>query len=222
MNNFNKITFLKMKKLFIAITVFVFVSSSCKKSTDTVVEYYPLTTGSSWTYKSTPGNTYTLTVTNKDSVVNGRTYKVLSNSNGANNYQAKIGTDYYRYVPTNAFPGLTGLEELFLKDNLSVGTTWQTTQPLTIPGVGAVTMKLNYKAAAIGVSKLVSTVTYTDCIQVQLTLVASLGILGETAIGNGDFYYAKGIGLVNSTLNVNIPGQTAFNQTTDIISYVIK
>lgn len=214
---------MKTFKLFFATIIILSINSACKKSKTVVVaDFLPLTVGSNWTYKNTPGSTYTLTITNKDSSVNGKTYKVLTNSNGPNNYQTKISSDYYRYVPTNAFPGLTGLEELFLKDNVVVNGTWQTLQPLTVPGVGAVTMKMNYKIIATGVSKVVSTVTYTDCIQVQLSLVASLGLLGETAIGGGDFYYARGIGLVTNNLNISIPGQTPFSQTTDLQSYVIK
>lgn len=214
---------MKIVKFLFAILIILSISSSCKKSdTIKVVDFLPLTVGSNWTYKNTPGSTYTLTITNKDSIVNGKTYKVLTNSNGPNNYQTKISSDYYRYVPTNVFPGLTGLEELFLKDNVVVNGTWQTLQPITIPGVGAVTMKMNYKVIATGVSKVVSTVTYSDCIQVQLSILASLGILGETAIGGGDFYYARGIGLVTNNLNLSIPGQTPFSQTTDLQSYVIK
>ncbi len=213
---------MKTSNKFLFLISITIISFSCKKSTETITDFLPLTVGSNWTYKNTPGGTYTLTITNKDTAINAKNYKVLTNSNGPNNYQTKIISDYYRYVPTNALPGLTGLEELFLKDNLTVNGIWQTLQPLTIPGIGAVTLKLNYKVVAMGVSKVVSTVTYNDCIQIQLSLVASLGLLGETNVGGGDFYYARGVGLVTNSLNISIPGQAPFSQTTDLQSYVIK
>ncbi|MDQ6814118.1 MAG: hypothetical protein M3040_10290, partial [Bacteroidota bacterium] len=55
----------------------------CKKDSATPAEinFSPLTAGSNWTYKYTEGtttSTFTLTATNRDTVANTKTYRVLS------------------------------------------------------------------------------------------------------------------------------------------------
>ncbi len=86
---------------------FVFLFTQCKKEdsppSNTTANYSPLTVGSNWTYNYTEGTsspeTFMLTVTDKDTVINSKTYKVLSSSdNSGNNYLAKIDSNYYRYA----------------------------------------------------------------------------------------------------------------------------
>src|SRR5215210_9271027 len=85
----------------------LFLFTRCKKDdappTTSNGNYSPLTVGSNWTYNFREGssspNTFTLTVTDKDTVVNQKTYKVLSSSDGSgNNYLAKIDSNYYRFA----------------------------------------------------------------------------------------------------------------------------
>jgi hypothetical protein len=200
------------------------LGTGCKKKTTTATtNYLPLKAGNKWTYRNTPpGTNNTLTVTDKDTTINGRLYMVLSNSAGPNNYWAKSGNDYYRYALTSQIPGQSGLEELYLKGEVAINTTWNATQPINVTGIGMVNIKQNYKITELGVAKTVQGKVYNDCAHVRLDLVAAIPLLGEQSIGGGDFYYANGIGLVTYTLNVTVPGQAAINQQSDLISYEFK
>ena len=116
-----------------SIAFFLFLGAACQKNFDFSSanaggNFSPLTTDNNWTYKFTQGDsfsdTFTLTATGKDTSINAKTYKVLSYSNGReNNYMAKIGSDYYNFT---SFPGSGSekFEELYLKDNLPVNSTW--------------------------------------------------------------------------------------------------
>jgi hypothetical protein len=219
--------FLKMRSihlLFTAVIVAALCGAGCKKKTTAVAtNYLPLKVGNKWTYRNTPpGTNNTLTVTDKDTTINGRMYMVLSNTAGPSNYWAKVGNDYYRYALTSQIPGQSGLEELYLKGEVALNTTWNASQPVNITGFGMVNIKQNYKITELGITKTVQGKVYNDCAHVRLDLVASVPLLGDQSIGGGDFYYANGVGLITYTLSVTVPGQAAINQQSDLISYEFK
>jgi hypothetical protein len=123
-----------MKSFFLSFCLIassLFLLTQCKKDDNPLIpgtsaNYSPLTVGSNWTYNSTEGDSdtipFTLTVTDKDTGINGKTYKVLSSSDGsANKYLAKIDSNYYRF---SSFADIGNLEELYLKDNRPVNSTW--------------------------------------------------------------------------------------------------
>ncbi len=202
-----------MRKFVIA-AVCVFALASCKKkSTVAESDFSPLTVGSNWTYIIN-GVTNKLTVTNKDTTAQGRTYKVLSNSNGANQYQTKVGSEYYRLA---VFPGFlpNGFDELYLKSEQSVNATWQLSVPVVFSGV-PVTITSKYTITEKGISKTVQGKNYVDVIHVRQDFLSAFGNMG-----GGDQYYAKGIGLISSALAITIPGQSSTTNV-ELVSYEIK
>src|SRR3954469_5408 len=135
---------------FCLIASFVFLFTKCKKDDTTppttTTNYSPLTTGSNWTYNYAEGGaspaTIKLTVTDKDTSINGKTYKVLSSSdNSGDNYLAKIDSNYYRFT---SFPSIGSFDELYLKDNRTVNSTWTNSVPFTLPGAGDYNADLVY------------------------------------------------------------------------------
>jgi hypothetical protein len=200
------------------------LAAGCKKDSDPPAEipkdFQPLTTGSNWTYITTAagGSTYKLTVTGADSTINGRAYKILGNSNGPNNYALKQGNDYYRfgYVQTPGGGAPTGLEFLYLKDNLDVNGLWENTQ--TISGIP---VKLKYKVAAKGQTRTVEGKSYSDVINVHIDFVANVPGVGELPVGTGEVYASRGIGIVQFQVTINISGNVT-NQDQRLLSYEIK
>ena len=201
---------------------------SCKKKADAVPvpsDFGPLTTGSTWTYQSTtagsPSTSYTLTATNRDTSINGKSFRVLTNSTGPNNYRNKTGNDYYSF---GSFQALNlKLEQLYLKDNVDVNATWQSTQAFTVPQFPLpLTATFIYILKEKGISRNVNNKAFTNVIKVGLNISVSGGI---GAVANADFYYAPGVGLIENTYNVNaIPlAQVSASSTTEILtSYSIK
>jgi len=200
----------------------VFIFSGCgKDDTPTpATDYSPLTANSTWTYQTSTGTTYTLTSTNKDTTINGKTFHVFTNSNGGNNYMGKSGNDYYRF---GVLPGIApnGFDETYLKDNLDVNGTWTVTQNAMAPGIPTpVPVNLTYTITEKGIQKVVAGKTFTNVIHVKLN-ISALGIQG----GNGDVYYSAGVGLIESTLVINANpafGIEAYNQTQTLTNYSIK
>jgi hypothetical protein len=202
-----------MRSIALAIICIV-VLAACKKSNDSVTaDFSPLTVGSNWTYLIN-GVTNKLTVTNKDTVAQGRTYKVLSNNNGGNQYQAKSGNEYYRLaVIQGVLPN--GFDELYLKSDQNVNGNWQLNVPIVITGI-PVNVTSKYNIVEKGITKTVQGKTYSDVIHVRQDFISSFG-----NSGGGDNYYAKGIGLISSSLTISIPGQSS-STTAELVSYEIK
>ncbi len=222
-----------MRKIIFVLSASLFVFGKCNKTDEnpTVADFVPLTVGSSWTYLSTTTTTttttanFTLAVTNKDTTINSKTYKVLSNTAGANNYWCRSGDDYFRY---GAFPGASfigNVEELYLKGNLSTDGTWANSFPINYNSI-PLTVTGSYKIAAIGTTKTVGSQNFTNVTKVHADFTTALPpFLPTTTVASGDFYYAKGIGLVNMEVAVNANATlmiTGSNVKWDIQSYIIK
>lgn len=182
--------------------------------------YSPLTTGSMWTYKNTEGTNapknYTLTAANRDTVANGRTYKVLTSSNGsANRYLSKTGSDYYRFA---SFPelGIGSFEELYLKDNKAVNETWTATAAINYGGF-TINADLTYTIKGKGERRTVNAKAYDDVTYVRL----DIKVAGEPA-GGGDFYYQEGVGLVENNVSLRSPLGQTFTSKEELVSYDIK
>ncbi len=201
-------------------TLFIFAGCGTKDTPTPATDYSPLTANSTWTYQTATGTTYTLTSTNRDTSISGKTFHVFTNSNGGNNYMGKSGNDYYRF---GVLPGIApnGFDENYLKENVDVNGTWMVIQNATAPGISTpIPVNLTYTIAEKGVQRVVNGKTYTNVIHVKQN-ISALGIQG----GNGDFYYSAGIGLIESTLVINANptfGIQAFNQTQVLTNYSIK
>lgn len=203
-----------MKKFLIpALCLLVF--SQCKKDDAPTPsgDYLPLTVGTNWTYVSN-GVSSKLTVTSKDTVAMGRTYKVVSNNNGPNQYHGKSGSDYFRFATFQGFLP-NGVEELYLKSDQNVNGTWQIVVNVMF-GTVPVPVTAKYTIVEKGTTKNVQGKNYTDVVHVVLALSSALG-----NNGGGDFYYAKGIGMISSTLTIMVPGSSQTN-TTELTAYEIK
>lgn len=217
---------MKLKSISAAALLLCFtVFFSCKKKADVVIDYGPLTAGSTWTYQATttgsPSGSYTLTATNRDTLVNGKNYRVLTNSGGPNNYRHKAGNDYYSF---GTFPALSlNVEQLYLKDNVDVNATWQSTQTFTVPQFPLpLTATFVYTIKEKGLSRTVSGANFSNVTKVGLAISVSGGI---GVVANADFYYAPSVGLIENTYNVNaipLAGVSASSTTEILTSYSIK
>jgi hypothetical protein len=225
--------------LFSALVTVLFCFTDCKKKkTDPgpqpTGDFQPITTGSEWNYTVTSGTTsssYKLTATNKDSVVNGRTYRVMTNSAGPNEYYNKTGSDYYRFAKLAEFNNQS-VELLYLKDNLSKGQTWVETIPINVvlpPPVGTVpvTAKFTFTVAEKGIDYTVAGKIYKDVIKITAVPEFTALVLGSpTAIPSTSdlqYFYARAIGLIYSKTVITIPSASINNSSeTSLTSAVIK
>ncbi|HSC54936.1 MAG TPA: hypothetical protein VLC98_14985 [Phnomibacter sp.] len=188
--------------------------------------YLSLTTNSTWTYQSKNNismvsGTYTLKVTGRDSVVNGKTYKVFSNSGAENEYYVQVGSDYYQYANFKA--ANQKLENLYLKSNVNVGASWDQNISILVPGTsttlsGTLTNKIEEK----GISYTVGSTTYTNVIRVKSSIgpISIPGIpTAITPVTDINSYYAPKVGRIyaRSKVSFTVPGFTPVNSDDELI-----
>lgn len=218
-----------MKKIYFALLALSALANGCKKSSSGVVveaaKYMSLTAASSWQYRTVNNITssitnYSLTSTNRDSSINGKSYHVFINSTAGNSeYYLISGNDYYTFRTLGLALGNATFESLYLKDNLSVGQTWSQTLSLTVPGVPiAVPITVTYTIMNTGINRTVNAIAYTDVIHVKTAITSSLvpptGLV--TDINN---YYARKYGMIESTniLSLNYSGFVQNNNTSTLL-----
>ncbi len=212
----------------------LFSVSSCKKQGGTNSpadsgDYQPLTVGSQWTYTVTGSNagTFTFSVVNKDSTINGRNYKVIANTAGSNEYVHKSGGDYYRYNPVVELNNQV-VELLYLKDNLAKGQSWTEVKTInaTITGLGLVpiTATLVCTIEEKGIDYVVNGVTFKDVIKV--TVNPSFTAFGASVPVNSSdlqYYYSRNVGLIYSKTSLVISlASVNSSSETKLGSYTIK
>ncbi len=206
-----------MKKIAFACISICFFAISCKKSDNPSVgdTYMSLSAGNSWNYEFkdniTPANSslYTITSTTRDTAVNAKTYHVFSNSNGANEYYNITGNDYFSFQSLPAALGGTKVDNLYLKDNAAVNSTWVQNFSITYSGV-PVTVVVTNKIQEKGISKTVNGVAYTDVIHVITTLSVP-GLPPGVLTLNTDihYYYARKFGMIQNDSQIDF----SFNGT---------
>lgn len=219
-----------MKKALIVLLVLLVTGFSCKKSGSNTIttpeSYISLNAGNTWTYETINNitlvtSTNIVTSANKDTTVNGRTYHVFTNSNGAvNDYYNITGNDYYTFRNLVTF-GSTSVESIYLKDNANVGTNWS--QVITIaPFSGLPTtipLTITYTIAEKGIARTVNGKVYTNVIHVTMALFSTSLPAGSitTDIHN---YYSPKYGLVESKNKISTTLLTGSNidQTTTLKS----
>lgn len=206
------------KTLFICTAAFIILSAgNCKKNSGPAApdgDYQPLTVGSEWNYTTTgttgsgPVNSvFKLTVTNKDTVSGGKTYKVISNSIGQNEYYNKSGSDYFRISFFAALP--QPVEVLYLKDNLAINGTWSEVETVTVMGF-PVAVNLNFVVEKNKFDTTMDGTTYKDVIKIRLTPT----VTGLTITSDITYYYARKVGLFyNKTVTI-IPAPVSINVNT--------
>ncbi len=204
-----------MKKIIFSLLAICIGISACKKDTVSApvetVKYMSFTPNSSWNYELTDNLTsnttsYTITSTDRDSTVNSKAYHVFSNSAGSNQYYFLSGSDYYTFQNLPATLSGNLFENIYLKDNATVNTSWSQNYQVTTSGV-PLNITIVNTIAEKGISKTVNSIAYTDVTHVTSTLaVSAFGIpLPSGAITTDvQSFYAKKYGLIQSVNKINI------------------
>jgi hypothetical protein len=220
------------KTLLICTILFIILSAgNCKKPTtpDTPADtstYQPTTTGSEWNYTTTgttasgPVNTpYKLTATSKDSVANGKTYRVFTNTAGTNEYYIKVGNDYSR------ISGLAGLtqpvEVLYLKSNLTAGATWSEIKTMSFTGIPVpVTVNLTYTVIGSKYDTSFNGNSFTEVMRIKVKPEITGVTIDEDDIS---FLFAKNVGMISNKvrLRITLAGMNV-NTETKLGVFVIK
>ncbi|MFM7710291.1 MAG: hypothetical protein ACKO5C_05190 [Ferruginibacter sp.] len=226
-----------MKKLIAGALVLAILGSSCKKD-DPVpapgdTKFLNTAPGTTWNYKTVDNQDltetpYTLTSTNRDSVLNGRSYHVYTynDANGSSDeFYGISGNEYYQFSELAA--GLPPVEFKYLVDNVGAGTSW--TQPLTISQTQqGVTLTFNatlkYTIVDKGNSVAIGGKTYnntikvkTDIINPSVTSTLPLSITVEPITQDVYAIYAPKYGLIKRNTQLKVDINIQFLGTQNVI-----
>ncbi|MES2648256.1 MAG: hypothetical protein V4717_15375 [Bacteroidota bacterium] len=204
-----------MKKLLPALLLSLpLFFTACDKDDNPVTppateNYQPVSAGSTWTYEfrnNAPVSKSTFVVTAKgtDSTINGKTYKVFGSTAGSNEYYNTNGSDYYQFT---GIAGITNNTELlYLKTNVAASASWSETKDVTIPGLGAASVKLTYTLVEKMPSMTVEGTAYTNVLHVKVALSdVKIGVI-PVAVSSQDvnFYYAPNVGRIRSVVKLTL------------------
>ncbi len=184
--------------------------------------YLPLTKGTFWKYniKTEDENIETskLTVLGIEKKINSKNYqkvKSVMDDETDTLYYAQDNQDYYLYTNTGTSDDeKISLEILFLKDNASVGTTWNTAAG-TADGFK---LKCFGKIIAKNITLTVGGTTYTNVIHTYIEIRKPF-LFTYIVVNKQDFYTAKNIGIIKNVSNILLPSSS--KTTTNITDYKI-
>ncbi len=217
-----------MKKV-LTVVLLVAAFCSCKKSTDTTIpsSIEPLTPGNYWRYAFVTGtdsasakkDTFKLTVLSGDSIIQGHSYKILSDSLKKYNffYRSVGDTDYRRGLFSTIKGGLIpDIEEPYYLENSPLNTTWKLPISIVYSGI-PITATNNYKIVSYTDTITVAGTKYTNVSHVVLTVLLADG---KTQIGGGNFYYSKGYGAISYVFSVSYFGVGIYQSETLLSSHI--
>lgn len=185
--------------------------------------FQPSTKDSYWYYEDNQRGKFTLTATGRDTVVEGVTLQVFENKSDTSDQitYTLFGQKKNDYYVLGLFELLGDKLLLYLKDNTSPQTKW--TQPISInlPAlIGKTDAELDFTLVETDMTKEVKGKTYKNVAHVSLKVFASISGLGkiDTSV-TGDFYFARGIGLINVVLKTPDSDET---EDVSLLNYDIK
>lgn len=222
-----------MKNILLAALLFNTINMSCSKNGDDKdmpgAEYQNAAHGSTWNYETTDNTTstvtenYTLTSTNRDTVIADKSYHIYKNSIiGADKYKRRSGNSYAAFHPWSDESSLLFEDIFYLKTNVPVGTSWSHTFGLPIDWV-QLTGVAKSTIIAKDISRTVYAASYDSVIQVE-TIITISGFPSGNISGNINAYYAPGYGAIETTAtsaNTTGAGPVTTSTTTRLKSAIL-
>jgi len=181
----------------------------------TSADYFPTSDSSNWTYQSdlSTSDSIHTAVSNTDATIEGNTYRTfISDHSGSfdTSYFRKGDGEYhtYDYLHKDALYDTiqNKVDYIFLKDNVPVGSTWESPEVdairKSVPGKAKIVFTIEGKdiQATIGNTTLDSVI---EVKQEYMFQPSSTGVYETIATGN--FYYAKNIGFIKAELSDPLP-----------------
>jgi hypothetical protein len=172
-------------------------------------DYFPLTQNSYWSYDlllqgvSIGDSLYK--VSDVQSNIGGNTYRNFKYGIGTTldelTRYRKTGNDYYEYILVDSFTYSTIFdveqfaEILFLKENATIGTTWQSAEFTGLENGLPMKMKYVFNIEQNNTTVTVNGVTYNNVIKVawKIQVDRGAGYIDDTIM---ESWYSKGIGQV--------------------------
>ena len=211
----------------------VVVLASCQKEVDDLIgngggsgggsnnntptDYQPVSANSEWDYLSTNSGPSHVVALGTDTTINSlRYYKFNTTTNAGTErgYISKVNDIYRTYG--NFDPVGVVLELIYLKD-AAIGTNW--TNTISVSGFS------NYHKYTVSKRDIQHTVvgkTYNSVIELTYDFSVDDPLGGPVvSAGGGKYYYAKGVGLIESYFGFSFYGVSS-SDTARLLKYTIR
>jgi len=221
-----------MNRILFFVFAMVVVLASCQKEVDDLIgngggsgggnnnapaDYQPVSANSEWDYLSTYTGPSHLVALGTDTTINSLKYYEFNTTNNAGTergYMSKINGIYRTYG--NFDPVGVVVELIYLKD-AAIGTNW--TNTISVSGFS------NYHKYTVSKRDIQHTVvgkTYNSVIELTYDFSVDDPIGGTVInVGGGKYYYAKGVGLIESYFGFSFLGVSS-SDTTRLLRYTIR
>jgi hypothetical protein len=206
-------------------------ASSCSFSINVAVapttpnaDYVPQTNFSNWSSRlvgGTAADTTFLQVSTNSRTFGANSYKIFEVKNAGvptdSIYNRKNGGLYYQYIDGNlgVLTNPINKEYLVLDSNKIVNDTWTASfGPNIAMGFPLSNIRVDALMLGKGETQTVASIVYNNVIRVKYTYTATVIGLGDIPVAEEERWFARGIGVIRSSIiNLVNPG-TTINETT--------
>jgi hypothetical protein len=188
------------------------------------LDYVPQTDLSNWSSKlvgGTAADTAFIQVSTSSKTFGANSYKIFERKdNGTPTdsiFNRKNGGLYYQYIDGNlgVLTNPLNKEYLVLDSNLAVNASWTANfGPNVAMGFPLSNIRVEALILAKGETQTVASVTYNNVIRMKYTYTATVIGLGDIPVAEEERWFAKGIGVIRSSVMNLINPATVVNETT--------
>lgn len=170
--------------------------------------FQPVSAGSTWHYLDTLQGDFTLTSTERDTIMDGVNYHIFQSKPDTATTTTSIyfGKQQTSYFGRGLVSQLQDINLLYLKDT-TVNSTWSQTIQVAVPVLGSVTATITSQLVAVNTTRTVEGKSYQNVSQVTF----KIGIQNPLPItyAQGSWYAARGVGLIE--MQAQAQGSTVGN-----------
>ncbi len=188
------------------------------------LDYVPQTTFSNWTTKlvgGAAGDTAYMQVSTNSKTFGANSYRIFEIKNMGNPtdsvFNRKNGGMYYQYIDGNlgVLDNPINKEYLVLDSNAAVNATWTVNfGPNVALGFPLSNIRVEAQVLAKAETRTVASILYNNIIRVKYTYTATVIGLGDIPVAEEERWFARGIGVIYSSITNLINPATIVSETT--------
>jgi hypothetical protein len=202
----------------------IFAITVAAPSTPANLDYVPQTSFSNWSAKlvgGTPADTTYVQVSANSKTFGANSYKIFEVKNMGvptdSIYNRKNGGLYYQYIDGNlgVLDNPINKEYLVLDSNLAVNASWTANfGPNIAMGFPLSNIRVDAQILGKGETQTVALIVYNNVIRMKYSYTATVIGLGDIPVAEEERWFAKGIGVIRSSIVNLINPATTVNETT--------
>lgn len=188
------------------------------------LDYIPQTSFSNWSSRlvgGTAADTTYIQVSANSKTFGANSYKIFEIKNMGvptdSVFNRKNGGLYYQYIDGNlgVLDNPVNKEYLVLDSTAAVNATWTVNfGPNVAMGFPLSNIRVDAQILGKGETQTVASIVYSNVIRVKYTYTATVVGLGDIAVAEEERWFARGIGMIRSSVMNLINPATTVNETT--------